>query len=416
MPAPTIPAWLRAFRHRDFRLLWFGQIVSLTGTWMQSLGQSWLVLELTGSPFRLGLISTLQFGPFLVLSFVAGAVADRLPKRRVLVVTQTALLLQAAVLATLVLTGHVRYWHVAALAAVAGIVNTLDMPARQSFVVSVVGRADLLNAIALNSAAFNAARVFGPAAAGFLIARYGPGIAFALNAASFVAVIAALLVMDTEGGPSPATGRSLVADVLEGVAYAARTPRIALVLGLLFGVSLFVFNYNVLVPLLARDVLRQPAHGFGALMAMLGAGALTGAVLLAVLGGDRPRMAVILAAGSVVSIAMLAIAFVRAFWLATGLLFVMGGSGIVFMTGCTTTFQLGVPDALRGRMTSLYILVFVGVTPIGSFIMGAIAEAAGVPAAFLTGGGLGLAFVVGIGGWWALRGRAAMAGPALSRG
>jgi MFS family permease len=406
VPALTIARWLRAFRHRDFRLLWFGQIVSLTGTWMQSLGQSWLVLELTSSPFRLGLIPTLQFGPFLVLSFVAGAVADRLPKRRVLIVTQTALLLQAAGLATLVLTGHVRYWHVAALAAVAGVVNTLDMPARQALVVSVVGKGDLLNAIALNSAAFNAARVFGPAAAGFLIARYGPGIAFALNAASFVAVIVALLVMDTEGSPSPARGRSLVADVLEGVAYAARTPRIVLVLGLLFGVSLFVFNYNVLVPLLARDVLRQQAHGFGALMAMLGAGALTGAVLLVVLGGDRPRMTVILLAGSVVSIAMLAMAFVRAFGLAAGLLFVMGGSGIVFMTSCSTTFQLGVPDALRGRMTSLYTLVFVGVTPIGSLIMGAIAEAAGVPAAFSTGGGLGLAFVLGVGGWWALRGRA----------
>src|SRR5262249_5006708 len=196
-----LPRPLRALRHRDFRLFWCGQLVSLSGTWMQSLGQSWLVLELTSSPFRLGLLTALQFGPFLVLSFFTGVLADRLPKRRLLISTQSVLLVQAATLSILVSTGHVRYWHVAVLAALAGIVNTLDMPARQSFIVEMVGKDDLLNAIALNSAAFNAARVLGPAAAGLLIGRYGVGVAFALNAASFVAVIAALWRIRSEGLP-----------------------------------------------------------------------------------------------------------------------------------------------------------------------------------------------------------------------
>src|SRR6267378_1670628 len=187
----AVPAGLRALRHRDFRLFWSGQLVSLIGTWMQSVGQSWLVLELTNSPFRLGLIGTLQFAPVLFLSFVSGAVSDRLAKRQVLIATQTMLMLQAFTLGALVWSGHVQYWHVAVVASIYGLANTFDMPARQAYVVELVGKTDLVSAIALNSAVFNGARVVGPAAAGLLVARYGPAVAFFVNGASFVAVIAA---------------------------------------------------------------------------------------------------------------------------------------------------------------------------------------------------------------------------------
>jgi MFS family permease len=390
---------VRAFAHRDFRLFWLAQLVSLCGTWMQSLGQAWLVLELTSSPFRLGLISTLQFGPFLVLSFVAGVVVDRLPKRQLLIATQTALLVQAGVLSALVSTGHVRYWHVAVLALAAGVANTFDMPARQSFVVDMVGKEDLLNAIALNSAAFNAARVVGPALAGLLIARWGVAAAFAINAASFLAPIIALSSIATEGR-TRVERRPLGAEIAEAFVYASRTPRVLLVLALLLGVSLFVFNYNVVVPLLARDVLREEAHGLGFLMAALGAGALIGAVGLAMLSRARPRSGTIVTAAVVLSLATLAMGFVRHFWVAAAILFVMGTSGILFMTSCNTTLQLGVPDALRGRMMALYTLVFVGVTPIGSFVIGTIAEHAGVPLAFRVGGLASLVSVVAVTIWW----------------
>src|SRR5882672_2557783 len=203
MPWPTA---LRAFRHRDFRYFWAGQLVSLVGSWMQSVGQSWIVLELTHSPFKLGVINALQFGPMLFLSFLAGALADRVRKRRLLLLTQSALMLQAFALAALDRTGHIQYWHVATLATLYGIANTLDLPARQSFVVEIVGKHDLINAIALNSAVFNGARVVGPAVAGLLVARFGVGIAFLLNGAELRRRDRGLARHPDRRGAAPAIG------------------------------------------------------------------------------------------------------------------------------------------------------------------------------------------------------------------
>lgn len=387
---------LRALAHRDFRLFWSGQLVSLIGTWMQSIGQSWLVLELTNSPFKLGMIGTLQFAPMLLFSFVAGAVSDRVPKRRLLLAAQTALMLQAFGLSALVWSGRVQYWHVAVLASLYGLANTLDMPARQAYIADLVGKADLMNAIALNSAMFNGARVVGPAAAGLLVARYGPAPAFFINGASFLAVIIALLAVRTEGWPRAGAGAGILREIVEGVRYAVGTPRIALVLALLLSVSLFVINYNVLVPLLARDVLHQEARGFGLLMAVLGIGAVAGALALALVGLGRPPLKMVVAPALVVSAATLALAVVRHFWVAAGVLVVIGFSQILFMASCNTTLQLTVPDELRGRLMGLYALVFAGVTPIGSFLVGSIAETLGVPAACAAGGGTGLLIVLAL--------------------
>jgi predicted MFS family arabinose efflux permease len=411
-----LPAALRAFRHRDFRLFWFGQLVSNTGSWMQAVAQAWLVLELTNSPFLLGVVGALQFAPMLVLSFFAGALADRLPKRRLVMVSQSVLFAQALLLAVLVRFGRVEFWHVAVLALLYGVANTVDMPTRQSFVVEMVGRDDLMNAIALNSAVFNAARVVGPALAGLAIAHWGMSLAFFLNALSFVPVLAALAAIRTEGTPRAPTGRSMGEDIREGVRFALRTPRVTLTMAMVLAVSGFLFNNNVLVPLFARDVLGQGARGFGLLMATLGAGAVAGGVTLAVFGRGRPPVAALATPALVLGACTAALAATRSVAPAAALLLVMGFCGILFMAGSNLTVQLTVPDALRGRVLSLQTLVFAGSTPIGAFLVGSVAEAAGVTAALLVAAGGGLVSVLALLLWWNARDRGASLAAARPEG
>ena len=397
----ALPAGLRALGHRDFRLFWCGQLVSLIGTWMQSVGQAWLVLELTNSPFRLGLIGALQFGPILLFSFLSGAISDRVRKRRLLLGTQTALMLQAFTLAILVWSGRVQFWHVAVLAALYGLATTLDMPSRQAYIAHLVPRGDLMNAIALNSAVFNGARVVGPAIAGLLVARYGTAAAFVMNGASFIAVIAALAAIRTEGVPSPRRGIGLRAEIAEGVRYAAGTPRVALVMGLLTVVGLFLVNMNVLVPLIARDVLHEGAHGFGLLMASLGLGAVTGALAVAVLSVGRPRLGMVVGPALAAAGLLLLLSAARHFGTTAAVLVALGFAQIVFMTTCNTTVQIAVPDELRGRVMGLYALVFAGMTPIGALIMGTVAEHWGVSRACAVGGATGLLLILALtGAWW----------------
>ena len=399
----ALPAGLRALGHRDFRLFWCGQLVSLIGTWMQSVGQAWLVLELTNSPFRLGVIGALQFGPILLFSFLSGAISDRVRKRRLLLGTQTALMLQAFTLAALVGSGRVQFWHVAVLAALYGLATTLDMPSRQSYIAHLVPRGDLMNAIALNSAVFNGARVVGPAVAGLLVARYGTAAAFLMNGASFIAVLAALAAIRTEGAPSPRRGVGLRAEIAEGVRYAAGTPRVALVMSLLVVVSLFVVNMNVLVPLIARDVLHEGAHGFGLLMAALGVGAVAGALAVAALSVGRPPLGMVVGPALAAAALLLLLSTARHFGPTAAVLVALGFAQIVFMTSCNTTVQIAVPDELRGRVMGLYALVFAGMTPIGALIMGTVAEHWGVSRACAVGGGAGLLLILALTVAWRRR-------------
>jgi MFS family permease len=381
---------LSALRHRDFRLFWGGQLVSLVGTWMQSVGQAWLVLELTQSPFQLGLVSALQFIPVLLLSPVGGVVTDRVRKRRIILITQATMMVQAFVLAALVGSGHVRYWHVAVLAAIYGLGRAIDIPARQAFISDLVGKGDVPNAVALNSVVFNGARIVGPAVAGLLIARFGVALAFFLNGVSFLAVLAALLAIRTDGRPDPAGRVGLRAGLLGALSYAAGTPGITFTLGLMVVVSLLVLNFNVIVPLIAYHVLHEGAHGFGLLMSAVGAGAVVGAIGLTVLRRDRPSptalawTAVVLCGG----VALLSMA--GHFGAAALVLAVLGCCQIVFTTGCNTTLQLSTPDALRGRVMGLYALAFAGMTPFGSLLIGTIAEHAGVRVACAISGVSGL--------------------------
>ena len=400
------PHGLRALNHRDFRRFYAAQLLALVGGWMQTVAQAWLVLQLTDSPFKLGLISTLQFSPILMFSLVAGAVADRLPKRGLLVTTQTTLACQALLLGWLVSTGRVQYGHVAVLGLVLGFANAVDQPARQSFVMDMVGKGDVANAVALNSAAFNAARIVGPAVAGVLIGRVGVGPVFFINSVGFVGVILTLLRLEARGLPARERRATILEEIVEGLRYARRTPRLLLALGLVLSVSLFVFNFTVYVPLLARTVLGLGAEGFGFLMASLGVGAVAGALTVGGFGSREPELGRMFLSAAVAFAALLGLGLSRHVWTAAPLLFVTGYFGIMLMATCNTSMQLRAPDALRGRVMSLYTWVTGGVFPIGAFLVGSISQAWGVSAAFLWNGTLGLVTLAGIMLWWRLRARA----------
>jgi predicted MFS family arabinose efflux permease len=393
------PSGLRALNHPDYRRFFLAQMVALVSGWMHTVAQSWLVLQLTDSPLRLGLIGTLQFAPILLFSIVTGAIADRLPKRRLLVATNLTLATLALVLAALVASGRVRYWHVGVVAVLAGLAQTVDGPARQSLMAELVGKADLVNAVALNSAAFNAARIVGPAVGGLVIARFGVVPAFLVNAVGIVVVAVALAMLPVP--PVAARrGTTMAQEIAEGVRYALRTPLIRLILGLLFCVSITVFNFTVYVPLLARHVLGLGAEGFGFLMAALGVGAVSGALTVGFRrAGPIPVRAMMVAAAIALG-GLLSLSAARHVWMAALLLFVTGFSGLVLVASCNTRLQLASPDELRGRMMSLYTLVWGGVFPIGAFCVGAISEAWGVSTAFFVQGLVGLTSLTILALWW----------------
>ncbi len=395
----ALPTGLRALHHPDFRRFFVAQLVAQTGTWMQTVAQAWLVLQITPSPFKLGLIGTLQFAPILLFSLVTGALADRLPKRRVLLFTQTALAGQALGLAALVASGRVEYWHVAVLAFGTGLANVIDQPARQSLVAEIVGRVDVGSAVSLNSASFNAARIVGPSVGGLVIAGAGVVPAFLLNALGFAISISILLTLETHGRPRSRPGR-VRDDIRTGLHYAFRRPEIVLTLALLFAVALCVFNFTVYVPLVARTVLDVGAQGFGFLMAALGVGAVSGALAVGALGPRHPPRSLMFGAAAIACTALVALSAVRTFWAAAVVLFVMGLFGLVLVASCNTTMQLAAPDELRGRLMSLYTLIWGGTFPIGAFIVGSVSEQWGVGRALLVNGALGLCGVTVLLVWW----------------
>ncbi|HEV8585147.1 MAG TPA: MFS transporter [Methylomirabilota bacterium] len=402
----TVPAGLRALRHRDVRVFFTGQAVALVGSWMQQVAQAWLVLSLTDSPMRLGLVGSLNFLPILLFAVVGGAVADRLPKRRLLVLTQSLLLCQTLTLAVLIVTGRVQYWHVCGLALVWGIANTVDLPVRQAFVVELAGRADVTSAVALNSAAFNVARIVGPAAAGLLIARAGVAPAYFINAGAFLAVIVTLLLVRTRGAPPPrAVETTLGAEVREGVLYALRTPRILILLAVLAVVSITVFNFSVYVPLFARQVLGRGPEGFGLLMASVGVGAVGGALMLGAL--RAPSVPLLFTTGFLSCAGLVVMSVMRRFDAAAAVLFVLGWISVMVVAGCQVALQLAAPDRLRGRIMSLHTFIYGGVFPFGAFTVGTIAEHWGVSWAFRLAGLFGLTALALVLVWWRRRLRGA---------
>ncbi len=371
-----------ALTYRNFRLFWFGQIISLTGTWMHSAAQGWLVLKLTDSPFYLGLVGSAASMPILLFTLAGGVAADRFPKRKILLMTQTILMILAFTLAVIVTTGVVTVWHVLAIAFLIGTTCAFDIPSRQSFLIEMVGKKSLINAIALNSTAFNGARIIGPAIAGMLIGYIGLEACFYINSLSFLAAIIALLKMkfDNEQGKAPEKP-GVRKELIEGIKYIFSEPKIHTLIISVGIISFFGFPYITFLPVYARDILKTGAAGLGILMGCSGAGAFTGGVILAT-RGDYGRKGVLLAvSGITFASALLIFSFSGVVWLSYIMLFFVGLAAINQIATANSLIQLNVPDRLRGRVMSSFTMVFLGLATLGNFAIGSLAYYVGTQAA-----------------------------------
>jgi len=385
-------------RHRNYRLFFTGQLISVAGTWMQNIALAWLVIQLSSSPLAIGALAFCRFLPFFLLSLVAGVFVDRIDTRRLLITTQAAAMLVSVVLAVVTLTGLATLPVVYALAALGGLILVFDSPGRQTLTFQMVGPSELPNAVALNSGLFNASRVIGPALAGVTIAVAGVGLCFVVNAVSFLAVLIALKEMRVEELTPVVKSRDtrVVSGIREGLAWSARSPIALTVLVVVTIVSTVGFNFNVLVPLLASQTLHVGAGTFGALSASFGLGALAGALATATMRSASPRTFAVGAVGF--SLAMLGLAPVHTTGLALVLLFVLGLTFSLFTASANALVQLASPDHLRGRVVSLYLFAFAGLAPIGGIVAGWLADVGGTELAFAVAGFSGLAAVA-----WAQR-------------
>ena len=391
METPAAPArdrLLRSFRHRNFRLFFAGQFVSLTGTWMQSVAVSWLVYRLTGSSLALGLVGFASHIPVFLFGLFGGCLADRGDKRRILMMAQAAAMLQALALAALTLSGSANVWVIGALAAVLGLVNAVDMPTRQAFVVEMVGREDLLNAIALNSSMFNSARIVGPALAGLLVAAIGEGWCFLVNGLSYLAVIAALAAMRLPPAGQPCGDGALAGRVREGLVYAWRDRRIRSMLGGLVATSLFGSSFMTLLPVMVDKVLGHDAKGLGFLLAATGLGSVVAALVLALRRESRGLEPWRIASGLGFGTSLIAFALSKDFLLSLLLAPVLGFCLIFFFAASNTLLQLRSPNAMRGRIMSLYAVTLVGMAPFGALLAGTAASFVDAPLTLALAGGL----------------------------
>ena len=384
----------KAFGHRNYRLFFVGQAISLVGTWMQQVAQGWLVLTLSGDPFWLGVVATAQFLPVMVFGLFAGVLADVLPKRQTLMAVQAVMMVLAIILTILTATGVVEIWMIIVLALLLGCANAVDMPVRQAFAIEMVGPRDVGNAVAINSAMFNGARVVGPAMAGLTIGAFGMAPAFAINAASFLAVIVGLWAMRDDElhrprlVPRPRSVGAVMDNLREGLGFVRHTPIVLLAVTTVGVVATFGMNFQVVIPPLAQDALGSDASGYGFLMTASGLGALVAAVALVI--GGKPRAGRIAGGAIVLGIASIALAASTSFPVSMLLMVPIGAGGIVMAATANATIQLAVPDGLRGRVMSVYTTVFSASMPIGGLLMGAIASAIGILEAVAIGGVLSL--------------------------
>ena len=399
----------RALRHRNFQLFFGGQLISLVGTWMQTVAQSWLVYRLTGSGLLLGAVGFASQIPVFLVAPLGGITADRANRQRVVIATQTASMILAFILAALTLTGKVQVWHIFVLAALLGVVNAFDIPGRQSFLVDMVGKDDLMNAIALNSSMFNGARVIGPAVAGVLVARLGEGWCFFANAVSYIAVIAGLMMMRVHAPARVSAKTSPWEHIVEGFQFVNRTAPIRALLILLGLVSVTGMPYVVLMPIFADKILHNGGQEFasligshdlgavrlGILMGAAGVGALLGALTLAVRSGVKGlgRWVTVCCAGFGISLMLFAMS--KSFWLSVFLLLPVGYFIMLQMASSNTLIQVMVPDELRGRVMALYSMMFMGMAPVGALLGGALSDRLGAPMTVALGG---IASVAGA--WW----------------
>ncbi len=398
MESPRAHDRFPALYVRDFRVFWIGQLISFSGTWMQSTAQGWLVYSLTKSPLYLGIVAAASSLPVLLFTLIGGVVADRLMKRKLLVITQTLSMLPALALAILIDVKLVTVWQIVLFATLLGTVNAFDIPARQSFLVEMVERGRLLNAIALNSAAFNGARIVGPFFAGLTIASIGVAACFYVNAASFLAAVAALLMIKTKsetgGGLTfsvlPKSGRPgrtlvLLRDLREGLSFVTGRSDILRILVLVATFSLLGIPYVTLLPVFAEDILKVGPKGLGVLAGASGIGALTAAVFIAFKGEIEKKGRLMKAAGLIFGVALLSFSLSKDYLVSTGILILTGWGMVSFLAVANSFIQLGTPDVLRGRVMSFYAFVFLGIAPAGNALMGSLAHAVGTDRAVALG-------------------------------
>jgi MFS family permease len=383
--------FLSVRKHRNYRLFFIGQVISVTGTWMQRVAQAWLVLSLTHSPIAVGILALCQFMPFTLFSLVAGVIVDRLDARRTVIGTQITQMFLASTIAIVALAGVAQPWHVYVIAALMGLVQVLDAPSRQSLTFRMVGPAELPNAISLNSGLFNGARIFGPALAGVLIAAAGAGFCFGVNAVSYVAVLAGLFMMRPEEFyPLKRHERPKILNGLkEGLRFARSDEQVWLMLTLVFVMSTFCLNFNVLLPVLAKTTLGAGPEVFGLLSAAFGAGALLGALASAHVSRATVGTTVIGAAGF--GLSELLLAPVHSTVVASVLLFIAGVSFTTWSASSNSLVQLATPDHLRGRVIGIYFFAFAGTGTLGGILAGWLTAAGGTELGFAVAGTAGIA-------------------------
>ena len=364
-----------SLKHKNFRYYWVGMCVSLIGTWMQNIAQPWLAYTLTKSPFLLSLIGTLQFTPMLLFSLFAGVIIDKFSKKRIIMFTQSASLIITFILAILVWSGKIQYWHILIMSTVLGIVNTFDMPARQSFIIELVGKEDLMNAIALNSMAFNIARIIGPAIAGLVMGYAGVVVCFFANSISFAAVVLSLLfIKPTPVQRKPKNQKKMLPEIKDGLKYIYKHDVLLYTLLVMSIVGTFAPNFNVLVPIFAKEILKQNEAGFGILMSFMGLGSFIGAMFIATLSKSGPKKFVMYVVPIIVAALLIIIGYTNSFLMTGIFLAVTGFFFITFSSNANSTLQINSSNEYRGRVMSVYTLVFAGSTPFGNLFAGLITQ------------------------------------------
>ncbi|MDN2453865.1 MFS transporter [Lactobacillus sp. UCMA15818] len=366
-----------SLQNRNFRYFWFGQCISVMGTWIQRTAQTWLVYQMTGSAFLVGILTACQFVPILLLTLIAGTVIDRCPKKRILLLTQFGFLLLGLAMTILVYTRLVQYWEVLVIAILYGILQSFDTPTRQSYVVELVGQKDLMNGISLNSTLFNIAKIVGPSLAGILMAQFSVAFCFLVNTISYLAVLLGLFLIHQNNILITDSQRRIWSDIKYGLSYIGHQPNIRLSAELMLVVSTLNFNNNVIIPIFARTVLHSGAQVYANLLSASGIGSLIAAFLMSYLSrfGLQRNIYLFVTAGTVILQTLML--FVHVYWLAMLAMIGVGFCNMIFLNQSNASFQYSIPDNLRGRVMSVYVLLNQGTTPIGSVFAGGVMDVAG---------------------------------------
>jgi MFS family permease len=378
-----------SLRHKNFRYYWIGMCISLIGTWMQNIAQPWLAYTLTDSPFLLSLIGIAQFTPMLILSLFAGVIIDKVSKKKILLFTQSASMVITLILALLVWTGKVQYWHILLMATCLGIVNTIDMPSRQSIIIELVGKEDLMNGVALNSMVFNLARMVGPAIAGLVMGYVGIAACFFINAISFGAVLISLFFIKLKPVErKPKNDSNVFIEIKDGLKYIYNKKKLLYTILIITIVSTFAPNFNVLVPVFAKQILNQKEQGFGMLMSFMGMGSFIGAMVIATLSKSGPKKIVIYIVPLIVGASLMMIGFTSVYLLTGIWLAITGFFFISFNSSANSSLQLSTSKEYHGRVMSVYTLVGAGSTPFGNLYAGLFAEHFNARIGFIACGGI----------------------------